>query len=317
MGVQNRNRPRGFDPTHPPPMGGMGFFGGPPAGQRGGRAMNEPEFMTSPFAPLVNLFFLLLRLIVCRMFSAIFSTMGNLQPPNQGRRGPDADPDMPPHPLMLLQQLFNPQNAAHGDAVFSQEALDRVISQLMEQNAGSNAPGPATEEAIKSLPKRPVDASMLGSDGKAECSICMENVDVGEQVTFLPCNHWFHDACVTAWLKEHDTCPHCRQGIMKSSNQPSSSEARTGRPSNSRRTSRRASATPPWMPAREGSRTTPRSIPDSPVRQRERDAYYDRPGIPPPPAQQSRRDSNRSGSSANGGVTGWFRNHNPFGPGSS
>ena len=40
----------------------------------------------------------------------------------------------------LLQGLFNPANMQHGDAVYSQEALDRVITQLMEQNQSGNAP---------------------------------------------------------------------------------------------------------------------------------------------------------------------------------
>lgn len=55
---------------------------------------------------------------------------------------------------------------------------------------------------------------MMGSDGKAECSVCMDAVNIGDEVTVLPCNHWFHEDCVGAWLKEHDTCPHCRAGIM-------------------------------------------------------------------------------------------------------
>lgn len=116
-------------------------------------------------------------------------------------------------PFALLQRMMDPANAAHGDAVFSQEALDRVITQLMEQHQGSTAPGPAPESAIKSLPKKKVDKDMLDDNGKAECSICMDSVEVGDQVTLLPCTHWFHQACITAWLKEHDTCPHCRKGI--------------------------------------------------------------------------------------------------------
>ena len=38
--------------------------------------------------------------------------------------------------------------------------------------------------------------------------------DVGDTVTVLPCSHWFHHECIRAWLGEHDTCPHCRKGIM-------------------------------------------------------------------------------------------------------
>jgi E3 ubiquitin-protein ligase RNF115/126 len=114
----------------------------------------------------------------------------------------------------MLQRMMDPANAAHGDAVFSQEALDRVITQLMEQNQGSTAPGPASESAIRSLPKKKVVKDMLDDIGKAECSICMDSVQLGDLVTVLPCTHWFHETCITAWLKEHDTCPHCRKGIM-------------------------------------------------------------------------------------------------------
>lgn len=113
----------------------------------------------------------------------------------------------------MLQRMMDPANATQGDAVFSQEALDRVITQLMEQNQGSNAPGPASEAAIRSLPKKKVEKDMLDDRGKAECSICMDAVELGDQVTILPCKHWFHEICITAWLKEHDTCPHCRKGI--------------------------------------------------------------------------------------------------------
>ncbi|KAK5138456.1 hypothetical protein LTR08_000042 [Meristemomyces frigidus] len=101
-----------------------------------------------------------------------------------------------------------------GDAVFSQEELDRVITQLMEQNQTGHAPGPATENAIKALPTKQIDKKDLGENGKAECTICMDEVDVGDAVTVLPCRHWFHGECIRLWLGEHDTCPHCRQGIM-------------------------------------------------------------------------------------------------------
>ena len=112
-----------------------------------------------------------------------------------------------------------------GDAVFSNEAFDRVMSQLMEQNTSGNAPGPAPVEAIAALPKKKIDASMLGDNGKADCSICMDSVQLGDEVTELYCHHWFHTDCVTSWLNEHDTCPHCRQGIEAAKQQSAKNEA--------------------------------------------------------------------------------------------
>jgi len=85
----------------------------------------------------------------------------------------------------------------------------------MEQTASSNAPGPASQNDIDNLPRKKVDEEMLGAEHKAECSICMDEVNIGEEVTVLPCKHWFHHGCIAAWLSEHDTCPHCRKGITK------------------------------------------------------------------------------------------------------
>jgi E3 ubiquitin-protein ligase RNF115/126 len=131
---------------------------------------------------------------------------------------PDGEPNgqrgnMPLGLQGLFAALLNPANAVAGDAVYSQEALDRIISTLMEQHPQSNAPGPASEEAIASLPKTKLDEKMLGPELKAECSVCMDDVTVGDEVVVLPCTHWFHEACATAWLKEHNTCPICRTGI--------------------------------------------------------------------------------------------------------
>lgn len=116
-----------------------------------------------------------------------------------------------PNPLSILSTLLNFDR--HGDVVYSQEELDRVISQLVGQNASSGGPPPASQNAIQNLPKKAVDREMLGSDGKAECSICMDPVELGTEVTVLPCKHWFHYNCIEMWLAQHNTCPHCRRGI--------------------------------------------------------------------------------------------------------
>jgi E3 ubiquitin-protein ligase RNF115/126 len=149
----------------------------------------------------------------------------------------------PSNPISaLLSALLNPASAQHGDAVYTQEALDRVISQLMEQNATGNAPGPASAEAMANLPKINVTKEMLGDNGKAECSICMDEVHLGDEVTQLYCKHWFHEQCVKAWLGEHDTCPHCRKGISDISEQQQQGPST---PSGQRRSSASASRNTP------------------------------------------------------------------------
>lgn len=152
------------------------------------------------------------------LMQQMFSNIGAfppLHPPDHGHvhRGANGAPVFPATLLQLLNHLA-PTGGVHGDAVYSQEALDRVVSQLMEQHQTGNAPGPASESAIKSLPKRPITEKDMGDSGTADCSICMDSVPLGDTVTVLPCDHWFHHECIRAWLSEHDTCPHCRKGIM-------------------------------------------------------------------------------------------------------
>ena len=246
-----------------------------------------------------------------------------------GQGGPG--PDDPMNPFTLLTRMMNPANATHGDAVYTQEALDRVISQLMEQHNGSSAPGPASAAAISALPTKKVDKTMMGSDGKAECSVCMDNVEIGDEVTVLPCNHWFHGACVGAWLNEHDTCPHCRQGIT-----PKEGAADTPRaPGQVPRYSQT-----PLSPGVEGSRRNPFLVPETPPRpSSNRPDYGGRRDSRPDYSRgdsrsdngrgESRQDSTRGdagrpdngrrrshtrdsrgggdGSSGGGGMTGWLR----------
>lgn len=117
----------------------------------------------------------------------------------------------------IFSLLLGPgaMNAAHGDAVYTQEGLDRIITQLMEANPQSNAAPPASESAIEKLEKKSLDRQMMGDSPKVECTICIDEMHLGDEVTVLPCKHWFHGECVVLWLKEHNTCPVCRTPIEK------------------------------------------------------------------------------------------------------
>lgn len=150
----------------------------------------------------------------------IGSILGPMGAPGHHAEGP---PGMPASFQALFSAMLNPANARTGDAVYTQEALDQIISTLMEQHPTSNAPGPASPDAIAALPKKKLDEKLLGPEGKGECSVCMDDVHIGDEVVLLPCNHWFHETCAGAWLSEHNTCPICRKGIDGGDAGPSSS----------------------------------------------------------------------------------------------
>ncbi|KAK2060992.1 hypothetical protein LY76DRAFT_391556 [Colletotrichum caudatum] len=159
-------------------------------------------------------------------FQSIFSSvLAGAGPPQSegmpgsghGQRAPGGAPTL----LHEILNMLNPANASHGDAVYTQEALDRIISQLMEQNPQNNSAPPATEDALSKLQRKKVDKEMLGPEGKTECTICIDDFNEGDEATVLPCKHWFHDQCVVMWLKEHNTCPICRTPIEEPRNRNS------------------------------------------------------------------------------------------------
>ncbi|KAI9044098.1 putative RING finger domain protein [Aspergillus affinis] len=189
-----------------------------------------------------------------------------------------------PNPLAMLSALLNVER--HGDAVYSQEELDRVISELVDRNGNHTAAPPASQNAIRSLPKKKVDREMLGNDGKAECSICMDPVEMGTEVTVLPCKHWFHYGCIEMWLNQHNTCPHCRRGI---------------------------DAPPPAQTERnEGTSDNPVLIDSSPETSRRGSAVPEHSGQPTgwswnSAEGETERQSSRDQGTGGGGLAGWVR----------
>lgn len=45
------------------------------------------------------------------------------------------------------------------------------------------------------------------------CSVCLDDVCVGDDAAVLPCAHRFHYCCVEIWLLAKGCCPNCREHI--------------------------------------------------------------------------------------------------------
>ena len=46
-----------------------------------------------------------------------------------------------------------------------------------------------------------------------ECPICLENLEVGDEVYLLPCCHYFHTECLKDWVFRDNVCPTCRDKV--------------------------------------------------------------------------------------------------------
>jgi len=104
----------------------------------------------------------------------------------------------------------------HGDYAYTQEALDQIITQLMETNP--HRPVPATDEIIEKLPREVLEygSPLLQKD----CAVCkdqfnIDSEDAEEQIVVtLPCKHPYHQSCIMPWLKSSGTCPVCRYQLV-------------------------------------------------------------------------------------------------------
>lgn len=81
-----------------------------------------------------------------------------------------------------------------------------------------------SEAEINALPHRQSDQSEV-----EVCGICLEQC-AGSNVIDLPCQHFFHENCITEWLQHHTTCPICRHSLAVPSPTPIPTNNFTHRP---------------------------------------------------------------------------------------
>lgn len=76
-------------------------------------------------------------------------------------------------------------------------------------------PPPGTNQAgYGSVAQKDKDSDLDG-DGP-HCSICLSEYEDGDSVVKLPCNHLYHDECISSWTSNHVKCPLCNYDLESS-----------------------------------------------------------------------------------------------------
>ena len=102
-----------------------------------------------------------------------------------------------------------------GDYVNSQEALEALMTQLLQAGGSGGAP-PTAENVIAALPKIEITEETVSEYSEFDCAVCKDSFDVdGGPLHKLPCAHYFHCDCIVPWLKQHNTCPVCRSVLTE------------------------------------------------------------------------------------------------------
>ncbi len=96
------------------------------------------------------------------------------------------------NPMTRIVFINNMQNQHQGNPPASKTAIDKLKHFKMEK---------------KYCKKSDSDPNKFEFP---ESSICLMEVNEGQDTILLPCGHMFHEGCVTKWLGIHNTCPLCR-----------------------------------------------------------------------------------------------------------
>ncbi|CAI2177038.1 14529_t:CDS:2 [Funneliformis geosporum] len=172
--------------------------------------------------------------------STIMPATGNTVRQDEGQNTSNTSDDRASPPFDIAQMLenFGANNAANfmnifniagdpADYAWNNTGFDNIISQLMEQQAGRQAPPPATDEMIENLPKTKISKKQIVEE-QLGCPVCKDEFKIGEEAVDLPCTHTFHYDCIKPWLKMNGTCPVCRYSLIIQDNNEQNGNDGTG-----------------------------------------------------------------------------------------
>ncbi|PKA52152.1 E3 ubiquitin-protein ligase RING1 [Apostasia shenzhenica] len=91
--------------------------------------------------------------------------------------------------------------------------LEQLIQQLADNDPNRYGTPPAAKFAVNSLPDFKITEDLLSSD-EAQCAVCKDAFEIGEEAKQMPCKHIFHKDCILPWLELHNSCPVCRYELL-------------------------------------------------------------------------------------------------------
>ena len=94
---------------------------------------------------------------------------------------------------------------------YEDEEIEDILNYIMNNDPNKYGSPPASKSEIEKLNKYTLTKEKLKSFGNENlCSVCKEELNIGDKLIDLPCNHYFHIDCLMPWLSQHDSCPVCR-----------------------------------------------------------------------------------------------------------
>ncbi|XP_047318044.1 E3 ubiquitin-protein ligase SIRP1-like [Impatiens glandulifera] len=114
------------------------------------------------------------------------------------------------HSIILNGPSFGSENRNHNHRIgslgdyFVGPGLDLLLQHLAENDPNRYGTPPAQKAVVETMP------SVRINDNLSQCSVCLDDFEVGKEAKEMPCKHKFHSGCILPWLELHSSCPVCR-----------------------------------------------------------------------------------------------------------
>ncbi|CAL9219002.1 unnamed protein product [Arabidopsis halleri] len=108
-------------------------------------------------------------------------------------------------------QTITVQSSADMDSVpagslgdyFIGPGFEMLLQRLAENDPNRYGTPPAKKEAVEALGTVKIEETL-------QCSVCLDDFEIGTEAKRMPCEHKFHGDCLLPWLELHSSCPVCR-----------------------------------------------------------------------------------------------------------
>lgn len=113
---------------------------------------------------------------------------------------------------IIVQGSYDSDNNSRNQPIgslgdyFIGPGLDVLLQHLAENDPNRYGTPPAQKEVVEALPMVTIDETL-------QCSVCLEDFEIGTEAKEMPCKHKFHGSCILPWLELHSTCPVCRHQL--------------------------------------------------------------------------------------------------------
>ncbi|XP_010462406.1 PREDICTED: E3 ubiquitin-protein ligase RING1-like [Camelina sativa] len=127
-----------------------------------------------------------------------------------------------------FNQTITVQTSADRDSVpagslgdyFIGPGFEMLLQRLAENDPNRYGTPPAKKEAVEALSTVKIEETL-------QCSVCLDDFEIGTEAKLMPCKHKFHADCLLPWLELHSSCPVCRFQLPADEPKPDSATTTT------------------------------------------------------------------------------------------